>query len=77
MPIDTRDWYKETNKEQPKPKRWKVIAGWVLLAWGFLGLAGNMLIWLPSGANLGGMLINTGFCILFIYGGWKLIHNKG
>jgi len=67
----------EQEAKQPQRKLWKVIVGWVLLVWGFLGFGGNMLVWLPSGQDLMLMIPSTIFSLLFIIGGWKLIHNKG
>ena len=64
------------EQEKRKPKRWKVIVGWVLLIWGFLGFGVNMLVWLPSREDLVLMIPSTIVSLLFIYGGWKLINKK-
>ena len=64
-------------KEQPKHKLWKVIVGWILFVWGLIGITVNLLTIVLFDVSDGGQLaVNTIICILFIYGGWKLIHKK-
>ena len=55
---------------------WKKVIGWILFAWGIIGLLGNLVIWLPSGTNILMMVLNSGICALFIWGGWRLAHPK-
>lgn len=65
------------TKEQPKHKLWKVIVGWILFAWGLIGITINLLtIILFNISNGGQLVVNTIVCILFIWGGWKLAHKK-
>lgn len=52
----------------------KGIVGWILFVWGLLGLLGNtvvMVVWRFAPTAL---IANSGFCLLLMWGGWRLSH---
>ena len=54
----------------------KKIVGWILLAWGLLGLLLNLVFWLPyltDASDIGFYLINSCVCVVFIVTGSILI----
>lgn len=58
----------------PKGAQWKRMVGWVLFAWGLLGLLANIafiLVWSVAPLSV---VVNSAVCILLIWGGWRLSH---
>ena len=54
----------------------KKVLGYFLLFWGIVSLLLDLAIWLPRREDLTLTLVDCGFSLFFIWGGWKLLHAK-
>jgi hypothetical protein len=54
----------------------KKAIGWILFIWGLGGIIANLVFVFASGASSWVLVINTLFCLLFIFGGWRIAHPK-
>jgi len=54
----------------------KKALGWLLFVIGIGGIITNIVFVVTSGTSSWTLVINTLFCLVFIFGGWRLAHPK-
>ena len=52
------------------------IFGWILLGYGILGIGGNIIVSFMLWTLPAEIIVNSLFCVAFIYGGWRWAHWK-
>jgi hypothetical protein len=57
-----------------KGAQWKTVVGWVLFAWGLVGLLANIVFILVWGFTPLSVAVNSAVCVLFLLAGWRLSH---
>lgn len=55
----------------------KQVIGWILFLVGLAGIIANIIFIVTSGTSSWTLLANTLFCLVFIFGGWRLAHPPG
>ena len=59
-----------------KRRKALIVIGWILFFWGMGGLIANAMFAVYNWAIPVEMVINTVFCILFVWIGWRWAHGK-
>lgn len=54
----------------------KKLIGWLLFLVGLAGIIANIVFVVSSGTSTWTLVINTLFCLIFIFGGWRLAHPR-
>ena len=57
-----------------KGAQWKTVVGWILFAWGLVGLLANIVFILVWGFAPVSVAVNSAVCVLFLLAGWRLSH---